>query len=161
MWRYLVGVASALLMMTAGAFLWSSLARSGGDIPSAPGETVAPFGMTDVTAPLEASEKTREEKRFFRYDNDRNGAVSRDEYLLSRRKNYAKLDVDGDGKLSFDEYAVKTVKKFAAADRDRTGALTAAEFLTTRVVRKSSPRGNCPPPPLRAPAAVDAGDDDA
>ena len=160
MWRYLVGVASALLMMTAGAFLWASLARSKSDIPPAPGEATASLGLVDVVAPLEASEKTREEKRFSRYDEDGNGAVSRDEYLLSRRKNYERLDLDGDGKLSFDEYAVKTVKKFTGADRDRTGALTAAEFLTTRVVRKSSPKGNCPPP-LRAPAGVEAGDDDA
>jgi Ca2+-binding EF-hand superfamily protein len=93
----------------------------------------------------EASPKTREEKRFGRYDKDRNGAITRDEYLVSRRKAYAKLDGDGDGRLSFDEWATKTTTKFAGADRDKSGSMNAAEFATTAVKRKPARRAPCPP----------------
>jgi Ca2+-binding EF-hand superfamily protein len=108
--------------------------------------------LLDVTDPPQASEKTREEKRFNRYDRDKNGGVAADEYLFSRRKAYAKLDSNGDGKLSFDEYAVKTITKFNGADKDRSGILTPAEFLTTRVVRAKPKSTNCPPP-LRIPTS--------
>ena len=64
----------------------------------------------------EASPRTREQKRFGRYDKDKDGAITRDEYLQSRRKAYAKLDANRDGVLSFDEWATKTTAKFATAD---------------------------------------------
>ncbi len=150
-----------MLMMTAGILVWRSSADAvQTDFPAAPPANDA-MTFADVSPPIEASEKTREEKRFSRYDKDKNGAVSRGEYLISRQKAYAKLDTNADGKLSFDEYAVKTVAKFATADRDRTGALTAAEFMTTRVVRKTA-KSKCPPPSRlqQAPAAPSAGDDD-
>ena len=159
MWRYVTGAIAALLITMAGMLLWSSLAGTKSDIGPAPPDVDAPLGLADVTAPLEASEKTREQRRFSRYDADQNGAVSRDEFLLSRRKSYARLDLDGDGKLSFEEYAVKATKKFASSDRDRTGGLTPSEFLSTRVARKSLPKGNCPPT-LRTTNAANAADDD-
>src|SRR3546814_9223897 len=46
----------------------------------------------------EASEQKREERRFNRYDKDRDEAITREEYLASRRKAFAKLDVNGDGR---------------------------------------------------------------
>lgn len=152
MGRFLAGVASALLLMTAGLFLWRAQADRGVAVPAAPvaAAAQAPLGLVDLAGPPAASERTREQKRFTRYDRDKNGAVGRDEYLLSRRKGFAKLDVNGDGRLGFDEYAVKSTTKFAAADKDGNGALGAQEFATTRVVRKSKPRANCPPTP-RAP----------
>lgn len=160
MGRFVAGVASAVLLMAAGAFLWQSLNSPASAIPEPPPAVSAPLGLADVAPPLEATEKTREEKRFSRYDKDKNGAISRAEYLLSRQKAYAKLDTNGDGRLSFEEYAVKTSAKFAKADGDGTGALTAAEFLTTRVVRKSSSSKNCPPPRLVQPQASDSSDEE-
>jgi EF hand len=145
MWRFLAGVASALLLVTAGILIWRGQADAVQLVPGAPAAADDALGFADVSGPLEATEKTREQKRFSRYDKDKNGGVSRDEYLLARRKGFAKLDVNGDGKLSFDEYAVKTSTKFAGADKDRSGVLTPAEFLTTRVVRKAG-KTNCPPP---------------
>ena len=133
MGRFLAGVASALLMMAAGIFIWRSQADAG-QIAPPPAREEAPLGVLDVTEPPQATEKTREEKRFSRYDRDKNGAVSRDEYLLSRQKAYAKLDVNGDGVLSFDEYAVKAVAKFAKADADKSAVLNRTEFSTTRVI---------------------------
>jgi EF hand len=150
MGRFLAGVASALLMMAAGIFIWRSQADAG-EIAPPPAQAAAPLGVLDVTDPPQATEKTREEKRFNRYDRDKNGGVAAEEYLFSRRKAYAKLDVNGDGKLSFDEYAVKTITKFNGADKDRSGVLTPAEFLTTRVVRAKPKSTNCPPP-LRVPS---------
>lgn len=160
MWRYVGGGVAALVVVAACAILWSSLASSKMPIPepSAVGSNPVAAALDNRPVP-EASERTREERRFARYDRDRNGAVGRDEYLLNRRKSYARLDTDGDGTLSFDEYAAKAVDKFKGADRDRTGSLNPAEFAATKPARKSPPRRNCPPPARSAPA--DAGDDDA
>ena len=105
-----------------------------------------------IDAPA-ATERTREQKRFDRYDKDRDGRITRDEYLASRRKAFAKLDTDHDGRLSFDEWASATAAKFAKADVDRSNSLSAAEFLTTKVVHKSTPRCDCP-------AAAPTRDDD-
>lgn len=157
MWRFLAGVGSAVLLMTAGLLVWQAQANKSSPIPAAPaaGPDV-PLGIVDLAPPPEASERTREEKRFARYDKDRNGAVGRAEYLASRQKGFAKLDVNADGRISFDEYAVKSVSKFAAADKDRDSALNATEFATTRIIRKPKAKPYCPPN-LRAPAAP--GDD--
>ncbi|MFS0736308.1 EF-hand domain-containing protein [Sphingomonas sp. 1P06PA] len=145
--RNLGWVAAALLLVAAG-FFWMrgpAEAGQGGMIPRPPALTDSDSPAPEpIAEPPRATEKTREEKRFSRYDKDKDGAIGREEYLTARRKAYAKLDTNGDGRLSFEEYAVKTTDKFAKADRDRSGTLTAAEFLTTRVVRKPGPR-NCPP----------------
>lgn len=162
MWRFAVGAVAALVLMTAGAVLWQTFAQQQPLLPDAPPPQA--FAAIDAAGAVEvprASEKTREEKRFSRYDRDKNGAVSREEYLASRRKAYARLDRNGDGLLSFEEYAVKTAEKFATADRDKTGALTPAEFLTTRVVRKTQGRVNCPPPSKANPAPAEGDSDEA
>ncbi len=157
MWRFLGGVVSAMLLMTAGLLVWQAQANKPSPIPLAPTEAVAqPLGMVDLAPPPAASERTREEKRFARYDKDKNGAVGKAEYLLSRQKGFAKLDVNGDGRISFEEYAVKAVVKFAAADRDKNSALNATEFATTRVIRKpAKAKPNCPPA-LTRPAEPEA-----
>lgn len=154
MGRFVAGVASALLLMAAGAFIFKSISQTPSGFPNPPPAANAPQTFAE-TAPLDAGEKTREQKRFSRYDKDKNGAISRGEYLLSRQKAYAKLDTNGDGTLSFDEYAVKTLTKFVGADRDKSGVLNATEFATTRVIRKSKPRKDCPPA-QPAPAEDDA-----
>jgi hypothetical protein len=161
MWRFLAGVGSALLLVAAGVLIWRSQADAVQTVAAAPADEAA-LGFADVNAPPQASEKTREQKRFGRYDKDKNGAVSRGEYLLSRQKAYAKLDTNGDGRLSFEEFAIKTTQKFAKADRDGTGVLTPAEFLTTRVVRKTH-KAKCPPPSRlqQAAPAEDEGDAEA
>ena len=155
MGRFIAGVASAVLLMTAGFFIWRAQADRGPVLPPAPEATISPpMSLADLAGPPEASERTREEKRFARYDKDRNGMVGREEYFVSRQKAFAKIDLNHDGKLSFDEYAAKAAGKFLAADRDRNGQLNATEFATTRVVRKTKPRAApCPPTP-RAPLAA-------
>jgi hypothetical protein len=119
--------------------------------PAADAPLVAP--VSDVTP------ADREAKRFKRYDKDKDGSISRDEYLATRRKAFAKLDTDHDGKLSFDEYAVKTIAKFDTADVRHEGKLTPEEFATTAVVRKPRTKAVCPPGTARAAAAPpDEGD---
>ena len=100
------------------------------------------------TAPLD-----KEAKRFNRYDKDKDGIVTRDEYLASRHKAFAKLDVNGDGKLSFDEWSVKVIAKFDAADALHTGKLTRVEFATTAVKHKPRNKAVCPPGVTVAAAA--------
>lgn len=107
-------------------------------------------GVAPAEAPLvaPASDVTpadREAKRFRRYDKDKDGTITRDEYLAARRKAFAKLDTDHDGKLSFNEYSFKAIAKFDAADADRTGKLTPVEFATTAVKRKPRTKAVCPP----------------
>jgi len=148
MLRYLAGVASALLLVAAGVFLFRSSATTEAASVPVPRQAVAgeaPQEVTDDDPLPSASPRTREEKRFDRQDKDRNGAIARDEYLLNRRKAYARLDSNGDGRLSFDEWAVKATTKFAGADVDRSGTLTAAEFATTAVKRTPRARLRCPP----------------
>ena len=152
MWRVLAGVGSALALVAAGLFLFRSDAATE-KLPPPPA-VVAMGAEPDAPMaedPPAASQRTREQKRFDRYDKDRDGRITREEYLASRRKAYAKLDTNGDGRLSFDEWAAKTSTKFATADKGRDGALDAAEFATTAVKRKPARRVDCPP----AAAATD------
>lgn len=145
MWRYLVGAVAALVLAGGGLWWWKNSAIAERGEPRA-SYAAAPAAPADVLPePPVADQKTKEQKRFARVDKDKDGRITRDEYLNLRRKNFAKLDRNGDGVLSFDEYAVKAIDKFAAADKDRSGSLNAAEFATTRVQRKAKPRPNCPP----------------
>jgi hypothetical protein len=150
MWRFLAGVGCAVLLMGGGILIWQGVARSPAAIVPAAGAPAARGEAEALAMPPQATEASREQKRFNRYDHDRNGGVSSDEYLAARRKAFAKLDTDGDGRLSFDEWAIKARTKFAAADADHSGVLTPAEFATTRVVRKAAKLQPC------APAAPEA-----
>lgn len=158
MWRYLVGALAALALAGAGMVLLNRSARSVAALPVAPlalAQTQTDSALPDSVP--EASAKTREQKRFDRYDKDRNGSVTKEEYLTPRRKAFAKLDVNHDGTLSFEEWAVKTETKFAAADKDKSGAMSPSEFATTAPKRKAPRvRRDCPAP---AAAPVASGDD--
>lgn len=140
MWRYLAGAASALLMVGAGIFIWKSVAQADDPVPSPP----PPLLVSKAPmAELPSADRSREEKRFDRYDKDRDDSVTRTEYLAPRQKAFAKLDQNGDGSLDFDEWAAKTVAKFEKADVDRSKSLNRGEFATTRVIRASRTRCAC------------------
>jgi hypothetical protein len=147
MLRYLAGVVSALLLVGAGVMLFRSSAAPDPVVSPAPRQALAAGqggSIADGDLPA-ASAETREQRRFSRYDKDRDGGVAREEYLQSRRKAFARLDRDGDGKLSFEEWAAKTVDKFATADKDGSGVLSPTEFATTAVKRSPQRRAPCPP----------------
>jgi hypothetical protein len=142
MLRFFAGVVSSLLLVAAGFFIWNGRAQgdgSGAATPGTPGAGGrAPFVQQESGLPPAATDKTREQKRFARYDKDKDGRVSRNEFLESRHKAFAKLDLNHDGMLSFDEWAAKAEKKFDEADGDRNGALSAVEFAVTKAKSRSS-----------------------
>jgi hypothetical protein len=148
MWRYFAGGVAALLMAGAGVFLFQSRAAPE-VIPAPPPAVQAGNGSETAEAlpPLaqipRASDRTREQKRFDRYDKDRNDSITLAEMMEPRRKAFAKLDRDRDGKLSFEEWAVRSSTRFAGADADKSGALTRAEFATTAPKRKAASRPGC------------------
>ena len=136
MLRYLAGAASALLLVAAGFVIWTSRAGADDPVPPAPSAQplFAPLSQPPAASP--AADKTAEQKRFGRYDDNEDGAITRAEMMASRRSAWDKLDTDKNGRLDFEEWAVTTSEKFAEADKDRSGALNAAEFLTTKRVTK-------------------------
>lgn len=157
MWRYLVGGLAGVMAIVAGMVLQATRPTAphpllAATVPSAQASGVP---ASDPEVP-EALERTREQKRFDRYDKDRNGVILREEYLTPRRKAFAKLDRNGDGVLSFDEWAAKTEAKFDTADKDKSGSLTREEFATTAVKRKPHPRCTCgkQPAPPAAPEST-------
>jgi len=137
MLRFLAGAAACFLLMTGAFLIWQSRAAEGPSVPNAPTPRAFSASMVSdgaLQAP-EASAKSREEKRFSRYDHNKDGKVEAAEYLAARRRNFDKLDADHNGALSFQEYAVKGIEKFNAAGGHK-GWLSAAEFVAT-----------APPPP--------------
>lgn len=138
MLRFVAGAASSFLLMSGAFFIWQSHAAADPGLPSPP--KARAYGAAVLTSPLqapEASSQSREQKRFSRYDHDKDGKVEAAEYLAARQRNFAKLDVDHNGALSFQEYAVKGIEKFNAAG-GKKGWLSPTEFVAT-----------APPPPKR------------
>src|SRR6476659_7799728 len=132
MTRFLAGAAACFLLLTGAFLIWQSHAEKGPALPTAPAPHAAAslFGAgTPLQAP-EASPKNREEKRFSRYDKDKDGKVEAGEYLAARQRNFDKLDLDHNRALSFQEYAAKGIEKFNGAG-GRKGWLSAAEFVAT------------------------------
>lgn len=140
MLRFLAGAAAAFLLLTGAFLMWQSHAEQASTVAAAPAPRAYTASLASADQPLEAPEaspKSREEKRFARYDKDKDGKVEAAEYLAARRKNFDKLDLDHNGALSFNEYAAKGIEKFVGAG-GRKGWLTPAEFVKT-----------APPPPKR------------
>lgn len=143
--RTLVGALGALMLVAAGVFWWQghaavqrtpAVAVMPSAAPSEAGEddslpTSDGDGLQGPALP-HASEATREQRRFDRFDKDRDGRITRAEMLAPRAKDFRKLDTDGNNLLSFDEWAVSTDNKFKAADANGDGALTRPEFATTK-----------------------------
>ena len=143
MWRFLAGAVASFLLLTGAFFFWQSRAASNSTFPAAPSPRLAAASLFGGAQPLEAPEaspKTREEKRFSRYDKNKDGKVEAEEYLAARQRNFDKLDLDRNGALSFQEYAAKGIEKFLSAG-GRKGWLTPAEFVATA------------PPPAKRKAA--------
>lgn len=129
--RYLAILASSLFLITGAVLFWQAKADMAEALPVAPAPIADSGLLRPLPEPPEASEKSREEKRFDRTDKDRNGRILLAELLAPRRKAFAKLDKNGDGRLSFEEWAVKTIDKFNGADADRSAWLSRAEYATT------------------------------
>jgi len=133
MLRFLAGAASCFLLLTGAFLIWQSRADVRPGLPTAPAPRAYSASMLTSGQALQAPEATpqsREEKRFSRYDKNKDGKVEADEYLAARRRNFEKLDLDHNGQLSFQEYAIKGIQKFQAAGGSK-GWLSPAEFVAT------------------------------
>ena len=145
MLRFFAGAGSALLLVTAGFFIWTGMAQEEDDpVPDAPAQSAAPIVSGSPPAPPSADERTKEQRRFDRADRDNDGRVTLEELTFPRRKAYDRLDRDRDGRLSFEEWAVRTYEKFAGADANRDRALGRDEFTATAPRRRTPARPpNC------------------
>lgn len=94
-------------------------------------------------APPEATELSDEQRRFFRYDRDRDSRITRNEMLSTRTEAFRALDVDGNNLLTFEEWAVATTRRFDGADADGNKELTPAEFRTTAPKPRAGPACRC------------------
>ena len=135
--RFLLGGLAGLLLLSGGFFIWMGY----GAVPDPAADAVPPpAAIPEASAdavgspppePPEARQATREERRFQRYDRNRDGTVTRIEMMSTRTNAFKRLDSDGNNLLSFEEWAVATGGRFAEADGDRSGGLNAAEFART------------------------------
>lgn len=138
--RLVLGAVIALVLAGVGTFWWQGRAAVESAAPppiaqpEVPGPDVLPSANAQDMrgpAPPEATELTREEQRFFRYDRDRDRRITRNEMLSTRSEAFRKLDKDGNNLLDFEEWAVATVNRFEGADADGDRSLDMAEFAKT------------------------------
>jgi len=154
--RILLGAFGALVLATLGLFWMQGRAQVEQAAPPPEPEVVEEeaedpnaLPTADVSdmagpAPPEASELTREQRRFFRYDRNRDQKITRNEMLSTRTNSFRNLDVDGNNLLTFEEWAVTTATRFDDMDGDGDDELTAAEFATSAPARRRpTPRCNC------------------
>ena len=141
------GAFAALVLAGAGLFWWQGRAQVEQAAPPPEIEEIVdpeelpsadPGDMRGPDLP-EATELTREQRRFFRYDRNRDLQITRREMLSTRTKAFRKLDKDGNNLLTFEEWAVTTVDRFDGADADQDNELTPEEFRTTAPKRKPKP----------------------
>ena len=147
-----LGGVAALVMVGVGLFWWQGRAQveQGAPPPAVVEEGPSPAALptADVAGlrgpePPEATELSREERRFFRYDRNRDRKISRAEMLSTRTDAFRDLDRDGNNLLTFEEWAVTTVDRFEGADKDGNGELSQAEFATTAPKRTARPACRC------------------
>ena len=147
-----VGSTASLALVGLGLFWWQGRAQvEEGAPPPMVVESEAPLpevppvdpGEAIGPAPPEATELTREQRRFFRYDRNRDWKISRTEMLSTRTDAFRKLDTDGNNLLTFEEWAVATANRFDTADADGNGELSPSEFATTRPKPRAKPACRC------------------
>jgi len=151
--RLILGALCALTAVAVGLFWWQGRAQveRGAPPPSLPALR-APSATDLPTADVgnlrgpelpRATDLTKEQQRFGRYDRDRDGEVSRVEMLSTRTDAFRKLDKDRNNLLTFEEWAVATVGRFEGADRNGDDRLNPAEFATTKPKRPAKARCAC------------------
>ena len=110
---------------------------------AAPGDTPAPRQEAPSTAPRPA----RPDGGVMRYDANKDGAVTTEEWRAGQQARFKRLDANGDGKLSKEELFARTPavgnsvlptdrqasqqsNYFLLLDTDKDGFVTLAEFMT-------------------------------
>ncbi|GGB86019.1 hypothetical protein GCM10011494_00370 [Novosphingobium endophyticum] len=147
--RFVLGALAALVLASVGLFWLQGRAEveEGAPPPEVPSDDAGPEELpsaeiADLVGPElpEATELTREQRRFGRYDRDNDGRITGNEMLSTRTSGFRDLDKDGNNLLTFEEWAVTTVDKFDYADVDGNDWLTPGEF------RRSAPPPSKPKP---------------
>ena len=148
--RIVLGAFIALVLIGIGLFWLQGRAEVEAGAPPPVAALPTPTGLpsADVAdlegpAPPEASELSREQRRFFRYDADRDLKITRNEMLATRTDAFRDLDRDGNNLLTFEEWAVTTAQRFDAADANRDRELTQKEFATTAPRPSARPACRC------------------
>ncbi len=150
--RLVLGAVGALILVGIGMFWWQGRAEVERGAPpplpemAEPDDEALPQADPETLIgpkPPEATELTREQRRFFRYDRNRDLKITRNEMLSTRSDGFRELDKDGNNLLTFEEWAVTTAERFESADADGNSELTPAEFATTAPKRKSKPACEC------------------
>jgi hypothetical protein len=178
--RIIVGAAAALLLVAAGLFWWQGRAEvargvlppeisasgAGADgpiaLPSADPNHARGAGLPKGAGKPQESE---EQKRFNRYDRNRDGKISRPEMLSTRVKAFQKLDTNHDNLLSFEEWAVKTSDRFREIDRNGDGIITRDEFNQWLAAHPKKPKkpgcssDDTPPPGHKPRGGKPTGED--
>src|SRR5258708_1392605 len=98
--RFSAGAGSALLLATAGFFVWTGRAQQDSRaVPDAPAAEVAQAGADSGSpaVPPSADERTREQRRFDRADRDNDGRITLAELTYARQRAFARLDTNHDG----------------------------------------------------------------
>ena len=138
--RLILGAFLTLVLVGIGLFWWQGRAEVEQGAPPLMAQPAKPSPDDLPTtaakdqrgpAPPQATELTKEEQRFFRYDRNRDRRITRNEMLSTRSDAFRKLDKDGNNLLDFEEWAVATAQRFDQADRNRNRELDLAEFATT------------------------------
>jgi hypothetical protein len=148
--RIVLGAFVALLLVGVGLFWLQGRAEveAGAPPPTVPEARPSGIPSADVAgltgpAPPEASELSREQRRFFRYDRNRDLKITRNEMLSTRTDAFRDLDADGNNLLTFEEWAVTTAQRFDSADANGDRELTQKEFATTAPRPTRRPGCNC------------------
>jgi hypothetical protein len=169
--RMVAGAVGALLLTAAGVFWWQGRAEmeKGAPPPDPAGpSSQAPIelpsadahGRGDALPTVTKKQISPEERRFNRYDRNRDGRISRPEMLSTRVKAFQKLDINHDNLLSFEEWAVKTSDRFAEIDTNHDGIISHEELNAyyaqkdkEKAERAKAKAASCP---CAAPAAKGA-----
>ncbi|WP_144094988.1 hypothetical protein [Croceicoccus sediminis] len=152
--RMVVGALGALLLVALGLFWWQGRAIEVEGLPppemaaqpqvrepeALPVADVGEMQGPDLPSAIRMDD---EQRRFARYDINRDLIITRNEMLSTRVSAFRKLDVDGNNLLTFEEWAVTTVNRFEGADGNGDGRLTPAEYATTAPKKKAQPASKC------------------
>ena len=156
--RIVLGAASALIFVAAGLFWWQGRAavEQGApppelqeeldrDLKGGAPDALPEADVTGLKGPAlpEATELTKEQQRFYRYDRNRDNRITRTEMMASRAAAFRKLDTDGNNLLTFEEWAVATSNRFHKADANGALWLSPEEFATTKPKPKPKPKCKC------------------